>query len=388
MLNLEELQKRREERGLQIVNGKKSQVKRLDDFNYQIRSQSGNGSYLVSLVDDEWICECPDFKFRNVKCKHVFAVEFSIALRRSVEAKKIEPIADLQVCQVCGSENIVKDGVRHNQSGDLQVYLCRDCGKHFTINLGFEGMKSTPQVITSALQLYFSGTSLRNIKNFLKLKGVKVSHVAVYKWIKKYVELMDKYLEKITPSVSDTWRADELWVKIKGDKKYLFALMDDETRFWIAQEVADSKTRYDARRLFQMGKEATGKKPMTLITDGLHAYHDAYKKEFWTLKKETRTEHITHIRMQGDMNNNKMERFNGEVRDREKVIRGIKKDDTPILKGYQIYHNFVRPHEGLEGRTPAEACGIEIEGEDKWLTMIQNASHPTTVNRSQHPTTS
>ena len=60
--------------------------------------------------------------------------------------------------------------------------------------------------------------------------------------------------------------------KIKGDMKYLFALMDDETRFWIAQEVANSKDRHDARNLFKMGKEATGKKPQTLITDGLPAY--------------------------------------------------------------------------------------------------------------------
>lgn len=75
------------------------------------------------------------------------------------------------------------------------------------------------------------------------------------------------------------------------------------------------------------------------------------------------------------MNNNKMERFNGEVRDREKVIRGLKKADTPILTGYQIYHNYLRPHEGLKGKTPAEACGIAIEGQNKWLTLIPNATH-------------
>jgi len=373
MLSLEELQKLREERGLQIVNNGKSQVNRVSENNYVVQSQSGNGSYFVVLTEEGWICECPDHKFRGLKCKHAFAVEFSIALRKVVGATKIEPIVDLQNCQVCGSENVVRDGVRHNQSGDIQVYFCKDCGEHFTINLGFEGMKSSPQVITSALQLYFSGTSFRNITNFLKLKGVKVSHVAVYKWIKKYVELMDQYLEKITPNVSETWRADELWVKIKGDKKYLFALMDDETRFWIAQEVASSKTNYDARGLLRKGKEVSGKKPETFISDGLPAFHDAYKKEFWTLKNP-RTEHVRHIKIKGDMNNNKMERFNGEVRDREKVMRGLKKDDTPILKGYQIFHNYFRPHGGLEEKTPAEACGIEIKGENKWMTLIQNAS--------------
>ena len=29
---------------------------------------------------------------------------------------------------------------------------------------------------------------------------------------------------------------------------------------------------------------------------------------------------------------------------------------------------------GLEGKTPAEACGIKIEGKNKWKTLIQNAS--------------
>ena len=69
-----------------------------------------------------------------------------------------------------------------------------------------------------------------------------------------------------------------------------------------------------------------------------------------------------------------MERMKGEVRDREKVMRGLKRMDTPILKGTQIYHNFVKSHQDLQGRTPAEAAGIEVEGENKWLTLIQNAS--------------
>jgi len=44
-----------------------------------------------------------------------------------------------------------------------------------------------------------------------------------------------------------------------------------------------------------------------------------------------------------------------------------------ILKGYQIYHNFIRPHMGLNGQTPSEAAGIKVEGENKRLTIIQNA---------------
>jgi hypothetical protein len=83
---------------------------------------------------------------------------------------------------------------------------------------------------------------------------------------------------------------------------------------------------------------------------------------------------MRHIRWHGDNHNNKMERMNGEIRDREKVMRGLKKPNTPILKGYQIYHNYLRPHEALDSKTPAEMCGIIIEGKNKWRTLIENAS--------------
>ena len=147
---------------------------------------------------------------------------------------------------------------------------------------------------------------------------------------------MEKYLEKIKPNVSNVWRTDELYVKVKGNNKYLFALMDDETRFWIAQQVADKKNNSDIRPLFQQGKEITGKKPKVLISDGAPNFHLAYMKEFHTQKVSTSTQHIREIRMNGVIHNNKMERLNGEIRDREKTMRGLKKQDTKILTGYQI----------------------------------------------------
>ncbi len=126
-----------------------------------------------------------------------------------------------------------------------------------------------------------------------------------------------------------------------------------------------------------------GKRPKTIITDGMEAYHQAWLKEFRNIynPNQPKTVHIRHVTLKGDHNNNKMERLNGEFRDREKVMRGLKKTDSPAIKGYQLYHNFVRPHEALDGKTPAEACGIKVEGENKWLTLIQNASHVQTLNK-------
>lgn len=235
-------------------------------------------------------------------------------------------------------------------------------------------MRAPLDAITSATQLYFTGDSFRNVIRFLKLRGISVTHVAVYKWIKKYVTLMQSYVEKIKlPALGNAWRTNELYVKIRGNMKYMYAIMDDETRFWIAQQICSTKYTADIKPLFKKAKEVAGKRPNVLISDGAPNYNKAFKDEFFTRRKPRRR-HIRHIRLQGDHNNNKMERLNGEVRDREKVTRGLKKVKTSALTGYQIYHNFVRPRTGIGNQTPAEKCGIRINGENKWTTIIENVS--------------
>jgi transposase-like protein len=363
----------REQRGMQIAQ-QESQINRINENSYHVKSQTRQGTYEVLNTSLGWMCQCPDYIYRGIKCKHIWAVEISEQMRQKVSENRIIQPINTSTCVFCSSENIVRNALRHNKYGDIQRYLCKACGKRFSVNIGFEKMSASPQVITSAMQLYFTGESLRNVQKFLRLQGVKVSHTTVQRWIHRYVKLMSSYLEKIKPNVSDTWRADELYIKIKGDMKYLFALMDDETRYWISQEIADTKYTHDARALFRAGVKVAGKKPKTLITDGLPAYRDACNKEFWTMKKATRTNHIFRTTFRGKHNNNKMERMNGEIRDREKVMRGLKKGDTELLSGYQLFHNYIRIHEGLNGKTPSEACGIKIEGKNKWITLIQNAS--------------
>lgn len=374
----------RELRGLAIFQEPNSVIQ-TGKSTWDIRAQSFDGYYTVTKTFikgrnpgrmHEWSCTCPDHQTRHTVCKHIWAVKFSIAFKKEVEAKQnrvvLEPV-ELTACPDCGSENLKKAGIRHNKSGEIQRFACPDCGKRFSINIGFERMKHNPKAITAAMQLYFSGESLRNTQKSLKFLGTEVSHQTINNWIEKYTCLMKGYVDNLKPNVGDTWRADEIFMKIKGDLKYLFALMDDQTRYWIAQEVADTKHSHDASRLFRESKEIAGKKPEILITDGLRSYHDAFNKEFYTNSKP-QSRHINAIKLTGDSNNNKMERINGEIRDREKTMRGLKTKETPILKGMQVYHNYIRPHEALDGKTPAEACGIELRGENKWMTLIQNAA--------------
>ena len=66
--------------------------------------------------------------------------------------------------------------------------------------------------------------------------------------------------------------------------------------------------------------------------------------------------------------------MNGEIRDREKIMRGLERKDSPILAGYQLFHNYIRHYMALDYKTPAEVAGIQVKGKNKWLTLIQNAS--------------
>jgi hypothetical protein len=46
----------------------------------------------------------------------------------------------------------------------------------------------------------------------------------------------------------------------KGIMKYLYALMDAETRFWNAQQVADTKNTANVQPLFKEAKQIAGKR--------------------------------------------------------------------------------------------------------------------------------
>jgi putative transposase len=88
-----------------------------------------------------------------------------------------------------------------------------------------------------------------------------------------------------------------------------------------------------------------------------------------------RTLNIRSISVRNEGLNSKVERLNGTVRDRELVMRGMdnKESAQDLMDVNRIYYNFIRPHQALDGKTPAEARGIKVEGDNKWMTLIRNA---------------
>lgn len=388
------LESSRELRGLEILS-KGDQIKRIDSDTYRVNSQNGNGSYLVVKHGKEWSCECPDHKNRQVVCKHIYAVYFSLGLRQNVFSKAqpiIETVKNDGGCRYCGSLDIVKIGVRHNIQRDVQRYLCNQCGHKFVHNEGFEKVKATPKAITVALDLYFKGVSQRKIVDHLKqFEGVEVTQPCVLKWIRKYVELMTDYLDKFTPQLGGMWHSDETMINVRKTEQidgenysWAWNLLDHETRFLIASEVTKHRNIEDARKVLQDAKQvANGQNPDFIITDKLPAYKQAVTKEFYTMKKP-RIQHVKLKNIREGTNNNIVERLHGTIKERTKVMRGMDNDESAqrMMDANRIYYNFLRPHQALGGKTPAEKAGIDLKLEgNKWTELIRRAKkNPEVIN--------
>jgi len=73
-----------------------------------------------------------------------------------------------------------------------------------------------------------------------------------------------------------------------------------------------------ARKVYQDAKSKTNT-PKTIIHDGLPSYDKAFLREFYTLKNP-RVKNIRSISVRNEGLNSVVERLNGTMRDREKVI--------------------------------------------------------------------
>lgn len=278
-------------------------------------------------MDDEWRFEYPDHMYRGVECKHIHAVKFWLALKEQI-ASKIEEIIPEIACPLCGSEEVKKNGLRKTKVGKRQRYRCLQCCKSFMLNEAFKKVISDPQIISSCLDLYFKGISLRKIADHIKqFSGLEVSHVTIYNWVKRYMKLVNAYVEKLNPKIGGIWHVDEMKVKNGGQWSWLWNLMDAEIRFMLVSTISKTRSIQDARRVFQKAKQTAQSDPKFVVSDGLPAYTKAFKKEFYTLRKP-RVQHIRKPRFTDPTNNNIVERLNGTVKEREKVMRGMKGDET------------------------------------------------------------
>jgi transposase-like protein len=367
-------------RGLAIAE--KNVIAENADGSFSVPSQSKEGvTYDVRAIGNEWVCSCPDFETRADEieaCKHIVATRLTIAARVELhdEPKPKVFADDSTQCDRCGSIRVIHYGT----SGAKPVYYCKECDHKFTPSL-LEKARYTPEMVTLTLDLYFSGMSLRKVARAVNDNfQTSMGPTSIYRWIQTYVPKIADYVNSLAPQLSETWHADELFVKMKGGVKdtqynqknmaYLWNIMDRKTRFLIASRLSEKRDSVGAMAAFNRAiRVAHGSEPERVLTDACPAYSQAIRSSF-----ENRPEHIAKAGIgKPHANNNRVERLNGTLRERVKVQRGWKSMKTAIPEGQRIQYNFVRPHMALDGQTPAQAAGIGVEGKNKWMQLLKKA---------------
>lgn len=286
-------------------------------------------------------------------------------------------------CKYCQSTKVVK----HGKLGDKQRYLCKECGHKFYDGSDFPRMRTESRIISSSIDFYFEGLSVRKIQTQIeKLYGVHVSQVTVWKWIMKYSRLVSEYVETLAPQLLGIYHIDETAIKCKGVQKWFWEIIDEQTKFLVASHLSGSRTAEDAIALFEKSLRVAKRKPISLYVDGLSAYIEGYNKVFRTLRKDTRPELIRKVGIRAVNSNNSVERLHGTLKDRIKPTRGLKGEETvrTLLEGWVVHYNYVRKHQTLKGKTPAQASGIEMKND--WYVLVKEATKCKAINEEEPKT--
>ena len=80
---------------------------------------------------------------------------------------------------------------------------------------------------TVYLKLRFS-LSYRDVEELLSIRGIKVDHATIQRWVFKFTPLVEQQFRKRKKSVGKRWRMDETYIKVKGQWKYLYRAVDKQ----------------------------------------------------------------------------------------------------------------------------------------------------------------
>lgn len=69
-------------------------------------------------------------------------------------------------------------------------------------------------------------------------------------------------------------------MSIRGNRWYLLVMLYSETRYWVAEQVAEREGGDDVRLMFRTAKEVAGKIPTAFISDQASNFHHAWKREY------------------------------------------------------------------------------------------------------------
>jgi putative transposase len=191
-----------------------------------------------------------------------------------------------------------------------------------------------PEIISHAVWLYFRfNLSHRDVEELLAERGIQVSYEAIRLWCRKFGSAYADQLRRRLAGPADKWHVDEMQLKIRGRKYWLWRAVDQDG-FVLDILVQERRHEQAAIAFLQRVLAAAGGAPRVIITDKLASYVPAVKRVLPT------TEHRRHKRL-----NNRAENSHLPVRKRERILQRFKSAEHAqrFLEPFSAVCNQFRP---------------------------------------------
>ncbi len=147
-----------------------------------------------------------------------------------------------------------------------------------TSNSLYKRHRFPSDIIQYAVWLYYRfNVSHRDIEDLLAERGIEVSYESIRLWCNKFGPHYARRLKHRHQGYGDTFYIDEVFVKIRGQQKYLWRAVDQDG------EVVDVflQLRRDgaaAKRFFKRLLRNNGNEPRKIVTDKLRSYGVAHRE--------------------------------------------------------------------------------------------------------------
>ena len=199
----------------------------------------------------------------------------------------------------------------------------------------FRYFNSSPEVIRLVVIMYVKyALSLRNVEDMLAERGIDVCHETVRFWWNRFkpmfaAEIRRKRVDRMRAYTKWRWHLDEVFVKINGEKHYLWRAVDRKGE---VLESFATKTRNKAAALKFLRKMMKRHgKPKAIVTDKLRSYGAAMKEIGNADVQET-----------GRWLNNRAENSHQPLRRRERAMLRFQRMHT--LQKFSSVHASVHNH--------------------------------------------
>ena len=295
------------------------------------------------------------------------------------------------ICPKCKSKNVTKRGYFQTEAhGKQQRYFCKDCNKKFIEQTPFYRMRNNPKKVTLSIDLFYRGVSTRKVQEHLQaFYPHNSSHMTIYRWIVKFSNQISKWSDNLKLQVGKEIQVDEMEYhrrtspNKKGvSKDWFIDSIDTKTRYMVSSEYVKSRGQKEIKQVVKKAKIKTTNQITICTTDGYTAYEDVIKKTFG-YNNQLGKHNVFHNKVtasKGEGFNIMIERLHNNIRQRAKTFRGFHgsvESANSIMKGWEIYYNFITKHQTLK-RCPFELAIPELKDKlnvpNKWLALIELAN--------------